>query len=636
MSNAERTLLAMRKLGQKGVPLTRVYRNLSDVDLFLGAYNKLYRNDGAMTPGTTTETVDGMSLQRIERIIDLLRAERYHFNPARRTYVPKSDGRKRPISMPSWSDKLVQEAVRAVLEAYYEPQLSNLSHGFRPNRGCHTALSALYHSFGGMKWFIEGDIRGCYDNIDHDRLLAILAEKVHDGRVIELIRRMLKAGYLEDWRYNHTYSGVPQGGIVSPLLSNIYLDKLDKFIETVLYPKYNFGETRKPNPEYDRITRQMNRAKGEQEWTTYNELKLRRRQVPRRDPCDPEFRRLKYIRYADDIIRYADDIILGYIGPKKEAEKIRDEIGAFLHTELKLELSKEKTLITHNQDRARFLGYDISIFHTDKLTMNVNGNKQRAVQGKVRLEVPWEVRSRWISRYSRNGKPHREGSLCNSSIPEIIDTYQGRFRGLANYYLFATNRFQLGRVSYIMTQSLVQTIAGKMNLSYRQVWKEYRTHRVIDEHRYRVLQTTVEKKNGTVREIFWGAISLKREKPSQDHPIQDQINFYYYAIGRSDLVQRMLADECELCSHKGDCEVHHIRRLSNLRNRWRGRKTKPKWVELMIARNRKTLVVCKTCHQQITSFSRKDQSTHENTGEPRCGQSRTSGSEGGVWESAIA
>ena len=603
MSNAERTLLAMRKLGQKGIPLTRVYRNLCDIDLFLGAYNKLYRNDGAMTPGTTLETVDGMSLQRIERIIDLLREERYHFKPTRRIYVPKADGRKRPISMPTWSDKLVQEVVRAILEAYYEPQFSNLSHGFRPSRGCHTALTELYYSFGGVKWFIEGDIRGCYDNIDHDRFLAILSERVHDGRIIELVQRMLKAGYLEDWRYNHTYSGVPQGGIVSPLLSNIYLDKLDKFVETVLYPRYNFGAIRQTNPEYNRITWQMKMAKREQDWSTYNDLKLRRRQLPRRDPFDPDFSRLKYIRYADDII-------LGYIGPKRVAEEIRNEIGAFLWSELKLELSKDKTLITHNQDRARFLGYDISLFHTDKLTTNVDGNKQRAVQGKVRLEVPWDVRSKWIGRYSRNGKPHREGGLCDSSVPEIIDTYQGRFRGLANYYQFATNRFQLGRVSYIMTQSLVQTIAGKMSLSYRQVWQEYRTHRVVDGHRYRVLQTTVEKKNGTVREIYWGAISLKREKPNKDQPIQDQIDFYYYSTGRSDLVQRMLADECELCGHQGHCEVHHIYRLSNLRNRWRGRKAKPRWVELMIARNRKTLVVCKACHQQITSASLKDQSTH--------------------------
>jgi group II intron reverse transcriptase/maturase len=602
MSNAINTLLAMRKLGQKGLPLTRVYRNLYEVDLFLGAYNKLYRNDGAMTPGTTAETVDGMTRQRIEQIIQRLREERYQFEPTRRVYVPKADGRQRPISIPSFSDKLVQEVVRAVLEAYYEPQFSDRSHGFRPNRGCHTALAEIYYSFGGTKWFIEGDIKGCYDHIDHDQLLAILAEKIQDGRMLELIRRMLKAGYLEDWRYHHTYSGAPQGGVVSPLLSNIYLDKLDTFVETVLYPKYNFGEIRRSNPDYIRITSQMRTAKTAQDWTTYKALKQSRLRLPTRDPDDPNFSRLKYVRYADDFI-------LGYIGPKQIAEEIREEISQFLGQELKLALSKDKTLITHHQERARFLGYDISIYHAGNRTTGTNDPKQRAVEGKVRLEVPWAVRSKWLSRYTRNGKPQREGKLCHSSVPEIIDTYQGRFRGLVNYYRFATNRSKLGQVRYVMTQSLVQTIAGKQKLSYRQVWEQYATYRIVEGYRYRVLQTTVEKKDGTVREIYWGALSLKREKPDRTQPVQDQINFYYYALGRSDLVQRMLADTCELCGQQGNCEVHHIKRLSNLRQRWRGKRVKPPWVELMIARQRKTLVVCKTCHQQITSMSLKDQAT---------------------------
>jgi group II intron reverse transcriptase/maturase len=600
MSKAERTLLAMQKLGRKGIPLTRVYRNLYDEELFLGAYNKLYRNAGSMTPGTTAETVDGMSLKKISQIIESLRQERYDFKPARRVYVPKADGRKRPINIPSFSDKLVQEVVRSVLEAYYEPQFSDTSHGFRPNRGCHTALTDLYYKFIGTKWFIEGDIKGCFDHIDHTRLLDILAEKIKDGRILELIRRMFKAGYLEDWRYNRTYSGTPQGGVISPLLANIYLDKLDKFVEMVLCPKYNFGEYRKNNPVYQKLNRRVQEARKRRDWETYKTLKQQRVMLPSKDTHDPGFSRLKYIRYADDFI-------LSYTGPQKVAEQIRDEIRDFLAEELKLELSAQKTLITHNQDRAKFLGYYVSIYNTGKLSRGPKGEKRRTLIGKVRLEVPKEVRTKWIRRYSRKGKPHREGDLYHSSVPEIIDTFQGRFRGIANYYKFATNRSTLYSVKYIMEQSLTQTLAGKLKLSYAQVRAKYLAHRAVKGFRYRVLQTQVEKKDGTIREVFWGAIPLKRKKPWRDLTIKDQMDFYYYAISRSDLVQRLLTDECELCGKKGECEVHHIKRLSNLKTRWRGRKAKPIWVETMIARHRKTLVVCQSCHKHITATSREDQ-----------------------------
>jgi group II intron reverse transcriptase/maturase len=203
-----------------------------------------------MTPGTTPETVDTMSLEKIDRIIGVLRREAYRWSPVRRTYIPKKSGKLRPLGIPTGSDKLVQEVVRSLLEAYYEPQFSPHSHGFRPNLGCHTALGEITKHWRGGKWFIEGDLTQCFDRIDHEVLLAILGEHIHDNRLLGLMSNVLKAGYLEEWTYNATLSGTPQGGVISPILSNIYLDLLDQFVEMVLLPAHNHGDRRKTYPPY--------------------------------------------------------------------------------------------------------------------------------------------------------------------------------------------------------------------------------------------------------------------------------------------------------------------------------------------------------------------------------------------------
>ena len=205
-----------------------------------------------MTPRATAGTVDGMSLEKIGALIDALRHERYRWTPVRRVYSEKKHStKKRPPGVPSWSDKLLQEVLRLILEAYYEPQFSRLSHGFRPNRGCHTALAEV-HRWQGTVWFIEGDISQCFDRLDHAVLLSILREKIIDQRFLRLIEHLLKAGYLEEWKFNRTLSGSPQGGVVSPILANIYLDRLDQFVEHTLLPAGNRGARRAPDPTYVR------------------------------------------------------------------------------------------------------------------------------------------------------------------------------------------------------------------------------------------------------------------------------------------------------------------------------------------------------------------------------------------------
>jgi group II intron reverse transcriptase/maturase len=289
----------LRERGKRGLPLKRVYRQLFNPNLYLSAYGKIYRNAGAMTPGVTEETVDGMSEHKINVIIEAMRAERYQWKPARRTYILKKNGKKRPLGLPVWSDKLVAEVLRMILEAYFEPRFSSHSHGFRPGRGCHTALQEIYYQWAGTTWFIEGDISGCFDNLNHELLVSTLREHIHDGRFIKLIRKLLDAGYLEDWNYHRTLSGVPQGSIVSPVLSNILLDKLDRFIETVLVPRYTKGAVREKNPAYRRLVCQAHERHKQGRGQEARELRKQFQRLPSQNPNDPNFRRLRYCRYAE-------------------------------------------------------------------------------------------------------------------------------------------------------------------------------------------------------------------------------------------------------------------------------------------------------------------------------------------------
>jgi len=304
MQDARVYLELVRERGRKGLPLERVYRHLFNRELYLIAYGKLYRNDGATTKGSTEETVDGMSLAKIDAIIAALRMERYRWTPVRRVYIEKKHStKKRALGLPTWSDKLLQEVIRLILDSYFDIQFSEHSHGFRPQRGCHTALQEVYETWAGTTWFLEGDISACFDSLSHDIVLETLAEHIHDGRFLQLIRGLLKAGYFEDWKWNRTLSGAPQGSIIGPILSNIYLSHLDKYVETTLIPAYTKGDRRKPNAAYSRLTTQIQRKRKQGKAEEVKALEKQRRELPSVDPQDPEYRRLRYIRYADDFLR---------------------------------------------------------------------------------------------------------------------------------------------------------------------------------------------------------------------------------------------------------------------------------------------------------------------------------------------
>jgi len=581
----------LRERGRRGLPLKRVYRQLFNRNLYLSAYGKIYRNAGATTKGVTSETVEAMSLEKIEEIIERLRHERYQWQPAKRVYILKRNGKKRPLGLPVWSDKLLGEVIRMILSAYFDVQFSEYSHGFREGRGCHTAFQEIYHTWDGVTWIIEGDISDCFGSLNHEVLVSLLSEKIQDGRFLKLIKNLLKAGYLEDWRFNQTLSGVPQGSIVSPLLSNILLDKLDKYVETTLIPQYTRGEKKKLNPEYVKLHKQMHKLfkHGQKEAA----LKLRKRlqRLPSIDPQDDGFRRLKFLRYADDFA-------LAFTGPKSEAEEIKQRLATFLHKELGLHLSEEKTLVTHARDgAARFLGYDITTLHCDtKQCRTKAGYKRRSINGRIGLRVPEAILTEKCNRYKKGNKATHRAELLNESDYTIIATYQLEFRGIANYYQYAYNMGSLQSLKWVMEQSLTKTLAHKHKTSVASIYKRYKTQMNVDGKPYKVLQTTVDREEKKPLVATWGAIPLKWnvKAPVKDQPHQQPWN------DRSELERRLLAQICEHCGATRLTEtiqVHHIRALKDL-NRYEGRE-KPSWVKIMAARHRKTLVLCRTCHQEL-------------------------------------
>lgn len=586
MRTAEEVLNVIRDRGVRGLPLDDVYRQLYNPDLYLRAYDRIHRNAGAMTRGVTQETVDGMSLEKIEQIIEALRFERYRWTPVRRVEIPKAKqpGKTRPLGIPTWSDKLLQEVIRSLLEAYYDPQFADQSHGFRPVRGCHTTLQTLSDHWWGTKWFIEGDIKGCFDNIDHEVLLSILREKIQDNRFLRLIENLLKAGYLEQWDYRPTTSGTPQGGVVSPILANIYLDRLDQHVVGTLIPTHTKGNRRKANPEYKTIGRKLKKLRSQGNHEEAKTLEKIYQSLPSRDPEDPDFRRLHYVRYADDFL-------LGYVGPKAEAENIKAQLKEFLQDKLKLELSTEKTLVTHaTTEAARFLGYEVAIYHEN--TRHTRGH--RSINGQIALAVPAQVVEDWCGRYMKDGKAIHRSELINDDDLTIIHRYQAEFRGIVQYYQLAYNvAARLGRLNWVMQTSLTKTLARKHQITVAQVFQRYRSKVETPYGPRACLRATRERKGKLPLVAIFGGVPLRRKKKA----VIKDVPTYRFRPQRGELVQRLVAQECELCGATENLEVHHIRKLADLKRP--GQKEKPYWARLMAARKRKSLVLCGPCHTGI-------------------------------------
>ena len=582
MQDAETVLGILRDRGRKGLPCEELYRQLFNPQLYLLAYGRIYANHGAMTPGASQETADGMSMEKIGAIIDAMRHERYRFAPVRRVFIPKRNGKLRPLGMPTWSDKLVGEVVRLPLEAYHEPRFSDRSHGFRPGRGCHTALREVERTWTGTTWFIEGDISDCFGSLDHEIMVRILSEKIHDNRFLRLIHNMLKAGYLEDWRYHQTLSGCPQGGVVSPVLSNIYLHKLDEYVETVLIPQHTRGVIRKRNPEYTRVKNRLAYARRCGYRDKARDLQRQLRRLPVGDPHDPGYRRLRYSRYADDHL-------LGLTGPKAEAEAIKDQLAAFLHDELALELNADKTLITHARTRAAsYLGYEITAQHSDsKITAG-----QRAVNGKIALRVPLEAIRAKRAPYRRHGKAWHRPAMQNLDDYDIVGVYGAEYRGIIQYYLLAGDVWRLKALRWDAQTSMLKTLAAKHKSSVKKMAARHRA-KVLTPYGPRVCyEARVERHGKQPLVARFGGIPLARDKEAI---LTDRIPGRV-PYPRKELVARLLARRCELCGNADRVLVHQVRNLASLGEPGTGQ---PAWAAVMARKRRKTLVVCRPCHDAI-------------------------------------
>lgn len=601
MRNPEKVLNSLiRHSKDTNYKFERLYRILYNRDMYLLAYQNIHAHEGNMTKGIDGGTIDGMSLKRIDDLIVSIRNESYQPKPSRRTYIRKKDGkRKRPLGIPAFIDKLVQEVIRMILEAIYEGSFENCSHGFRPDRSCHTALDQIQTRFTGAKWFIEGDIKNFFDNIHHDILIGILKERIADERFIRLIRKFLKAGYIEDWVYHKTYSGTPQGGIISPVLANIYLDKFDKYMQEYI-AKFNIGKDRKRNPEYrkleikrrnlvEKLKKAAGKADKDEILKDIRQVEMERRNVPYSLPVDESYKRMQYVRYADDFL-------IGVIGSKKDCEMIKKDAAEFLFQKLGLELSQEKTLITHGQKKARFLGYSIYVRKSNLPKRDKLGRMVRNYGGRIVLEVETPtIRDKLLSLKAMEitcadgkeiWKSKARYSMKDSDDLEILKTYNSEIRGFYNYYSLANNSSIINSFKYIMEYSMYKTYATKYRTTKRNMIEKYRVNKDFGV-RYKT-------KDGREKICLFYNEGFKRKDINHSADI-DKVTDKRIYLGRTSLIQRLEAGKCELCGTGNvPIEIHHVRKIKDLEG-------KKFWEKFMIARRRKTLALCHKCHADLHS-----------------------------------
>lgn len=575
----------------------RLYRNLYNPDFYMLAYANLAKSQGSMTAGVDGETLDNMSIPRINRIIESLRDKSYEPKPAKRKYIPKKNGKLRPLGIMSTDDKLVQEVVRMILEAIYEPTFSNHSHGFRARKSVHTALIQVKKSFTGVSWVVEGDIKACFDNFDHHVLVNLLRRRIADEAFINLIWKFLKAGYMEQWEFNCTYSGTPQGSGISPICANIYLGELDSFLMNYKEGFDREPRRRKTTKEYEKASRRYKKARkalSQAETSTPGlvaEFKAARKDKMSQHYHDPFEKGYKKIQYN----RYADDFVIGVIGSKKDAIKVKEDVKAFLRDELHLEMSDEKTKVTHSSNKVRYLGYDFRVDHSKNVKRCQAGDLKRVWYGKVFLYMPKE---KWMKKVMENqavqvkrdpvsGKeiwrPMPRKELMNKNDADIVSTFNSEIRGLYNFYRIAENVGTLHKYYYMVRYSMLKTLAGKHRENVSNVKKRWM--------RKGVLRIPYQTKKGTRYCEFYHD-GFKKHSDGYNN-VNDILPIYKKYDNRYTIVNRIKAGVCEICgtTAKYVC-MHHVRTLKSLKG---GNKFEQKMLEI----RRRSLALCPECWKEL-------------------------------------
>jgi RNA-directed DNA polymerase len=584
----------LESVANKGLVAKDLYRIMYHPELWQLAYTNIYSNKGAITKGIDDDTLDGFSFEKVNKLINKLKEGQYRPKPVRRTYIPKRDGSKRPLGVPSGTDKLVQSAGAIILGQLYEPIFHNSSHGFRPNKSCQTALEEIKHKWTGMRWFIEFDIKGCFDNIDHDILIRLLSKRIDDKRFLKIIHSHLKVGYMEEgWKYHKTLSGTPQGGTISPLLSNIYLHELDSYVHNYI-EGFSRGNRRPQNKEYTKLRdktfnrRKKIRTQGFDE-KLLREIKELQKQMlitPASIENTNEYRRLRYCRYADDFI-------CGVIGSYTDARTIKEDICSYIHDRLNLETAPEKTLIRKTKKGIEFLGYGIRTQYSDKVVRRKIGNlvsKKRSITGSILLFAPLDKTKEFNIRKGYgdwdNVKGQHRPELLSLSDAEIVTAYNAELRGFANFYSLARDvKLHLSRLQNLSLQSLVKTLANKHKTTVANIFFRLKKR---NEH---ILEYETNGKHGEIR-VF----KLKHMNKSNTQMVDVYPTIEHLYKSGTELTQRMTANECEYCGQKNvPFEVHHVKKLKDLRQK----SHKENWEKTMIKKNRKTLVLCIECHRLL-------------------------------------
>lgn len=544
---------------------------MSDPNFLIAAWARIRSNSGSLTLALNKETLDGITLSWFEETANTMQNGIFQFSPSRRIYIPKSDGKKRPFTIPSPRDKIVQEAMRLLLMLVFEGDFSKNSHGGVSGRGCHTALNQIKMEFAHDNWFIEGDIDQQFLSLDHQVLVNLLKTKIDDQAFIDIIYKYLRVGFGESPdKIVKMRMGTTQGGVLSPVLANIYMTPFDKWVERDLIPKYTKGKRKKANPVYTKMIRSG---------------KVTEHSIHSKYAHDRNFIRLHYVRYADDFI-------MGLNSPKIYCKQIVDECKIFLFEQLKLTLNIEKTKITHSQlDSAIFLGYRVHKTKLSKMKISYNSKNQLSrrttntiLDGLIDRIVKKLNERGYTTNKKKIGSPTRNGRFINHTLYDMIEHFKMVERGILQYYKLANNYGRVAaRVHYILKYSCALTIASKMKLTtLRRVFNKYGKNLNIKDESGKIITK-------------YPTVDYRRPKKFSIAPILDYSSLEAYIDQYDRRVQRGRKDlksPCVLCGSNREIEIHHVRKLS---------KTKRKdYLSSMMSRmNRKQVPVCKKCHIKI-------------------------------------
>ena len=541
---------------------------MSDPDFLTAAWVRVGLNSGSLTPPLNSETLDKIDSVWFQKTANTMRNGIFQFSPSKRTFIFKSDGKKRLLTVISPKDRVVQEAMRFLLMLVFENDFSKNSHGWATGRGCHKALNQIKMQFARDNWFIEGDIDQQFSSINHQILVNLLETKIDDQAFIDLVYKYLKVGYGESsHKITQRSLGISQGGVLYPILANIYMTPFDKWIESYLIPKYTKGKRNKSNLTYTK---------------TRHFVKVTDHSIHSLKSHDRNYIKLHYVRYADDFI-------MGLSGPKVYCKQIIEECRIFLFEQLKITLNIEKTRITHSQlDSAKFLGYRVykTKLSKMKISYNLKGKLIRRTTNTV-LDGPIDqiVESLKQRGYvNKKGSPTKNGRFINHTLYHVVEHYKMVEKGILQYYKLANNYGRVAaRIHYILKYSCALTIASKMKLTtLRRVFNKYGKNLNIKNELGEIITN-------------YPTVNYRRTKKFNMTPIFDYSSLEAYIDQYDRRVQRSRKDlkgPCVLCGSTKKIEIHHVRKLS---------KTKQKdYLSIMMARmNRKQIPVCQKCHIKI-------------------------------------